>query len=401
MRIVQINTLGATQSTGRTTRQMHDYFQSHDMDSYIICPTNLDCDDVITISSSLEMKIDVLMTEITGLEAYHSFLPTRKLISALKLIKPDIVHLRILHSNYVNVPRLLRFLGQNNIPTVITLHDFWFITGLCCHYTTSNCQKWQSGCKECPVRKKMPRPLLFDRTEKMWRDKITLLSNIEKLAIVGVSDWATSEVLKSPVAQYASIKRIYNWIDLTVFRPRNSILREQLKLTDKFVILAVASSWVNNAGKGLNHYIELAKVMPENYRIILVGRMDEKIKIPKNILSVGSCTKSELLADYYSMADVYLNLSTEETFGKVSAEALSCGTPVVAIDSTANKELVSINCGIVVKNTYIAELLSALAEIEINTKNYYSDHCRKYAEQNFSMEKNIIEYIQLYRELQN
>lgn len=49
----------------------------------------------------------------------------------------------------------------------------------------------------------------------------------------------------------------------------------------------------------------------------------------KNIINVGDIKDAERLAEYYSMADVFVLCSKRETFSMTTAEALCCGTPVV------------------------------------------------------------------------
>ena len=400
MTVIQINTLGATLSTGRTTREMHNYFLNHNIDSHIVGPAPLDCDDAFFFSSKNEMRMDTLMTMLTGLEAHNSKRQTKRLLEYFDIIKPDIVHLRILHSNYINLPMLFRYLSRNDIATVITLHDFWFLTGKCCFYTNLKCDKWITGCYSCTAPQNLRRPVLFERSKRMWRDKMEGLSSIKRLALVGVSDWVANEAKKSQVSNSCIIRRIYNWIDLSTFKPHNvDELREKYSLKNKFVVLGVSAVWKINDRKGLDVYLNVSKEMPEDYVIVLIGNMEYSGILPDNIISVGAINDKKLLSDFYSLADVYLNLSTEETFGKVSAEALSCGTPVVAINATANKELVPSQCGIVVDDSDCGVILSALSNIKVLGKKKYLHDCRKFAEEMFSMDNNIKEYISLYDEL--
>lgn len=400
MKVIQINALGKTMSTGRTTREMHDYMKNHNIDSYIVCPAPLDCNDAFFFSKRWRMKIDTMLQMITGLEGYHSYTATRKLIKYLDKISPDIVHLRVIHSNCINLHVLLKYLSKKNIATVITLHDFWFLTGKCCYFTALKCDKWVTGCYKCPRPQVKHRPMLFERSKKMWTDKKNALLKIKKLAFVGVSDWVTNEAKKSPFTNGKIVRRIYNWVDLETFLPHDaSYLRNNLGISDKFVVLGVSSFWSIDDRKGLNLYIKLAESLPDIYSIILIGKINEDVLLPSNLIHVDSIKDKSLLADYYSMADCYLNLSLEETFGKVSAESLSCGTPVVAIDSTANKELVPKECGVIIDSLKIDEIENALRAIKNNKKEHYSINCRKFAEQMFNMETNIQEYIYLYEEL--
>lgn len=402
MKVLQVNILGATLSTGRTTRELHDYFISHNIESYIACPTNRDCDDAFVFSSPNRIKIDYVLTKYTGKEGFFSYGPTGKLLRFIKRIKPDVVHLRVLHGNCIHLKKLLTFLAKNDIATVITMHDFWYMTGMCFHYTKKNCQKWQSGCNNCPAIIGDIREKKFDRTPLMWKTKNKCFNAIPRLAVIGVSDWTLGEVKKSFLKNAKVLKRIYNWIDLDVFKPMDSSqLKSKLGLEEKYIILGVSAAWIKGDGKGLDIYIKLAEILPEDCRIVLVGEMKYEGSLPDKIISVSSINSKPELAKYYSLADVYLNVSQEETFGKVTAEALSCGVPVVAYNATTNTELVPRGGGEVVKTLNADEILSAINKLRVKQKSYYTPICRNFAEENFNKEKNIKEYLSVYEELIN
>jgi len=400
VKVLQVNILGSTLSTGRTTREMHEYFEANGIQSYIACPTHKDCNDVFAFSSPTKIKIDYVLTMLTGKEGFFSYGPTQKLINYIKALKPDVVHLRVLHGNCIHLKRLLTFLAHNDIPTVITMHDFWFITGMCFHYTARGCIKWQTGCYDCPAMVDDVRQKKFDRTRLMWNNKRKCFNSIPRLAVIGVSDWEIGEIKKSFLKDALILKRIYNWVDLDVFFPQNSSnLRTKLNLDEKFVVLGVSASWFKGDGKGFDAYLNLSKVMPDNYRIILIGEMLYDEILPDNVISVSRIDSKEELAKYYSLADVYLNLSKEETFGKVSAEAISCGTPIVAYNSTANSELVPEKAGKIIYSLNANEILDAIKSIRLNNKNYYTPICRSFAEKNFNKDNNIKQYIAVYKQL--
>ncbi len=318
----------------------------------------------------------------------------------IKKLKPDVVHLRILHTCGVDLGRLLKYLARHDIPTVITLHDFWYMTGKCPFYTKLNCDKWKQGCGHCPYHNTAGRKQLLDRSARMLRDKAKWFQAIPRLAVIGVSDWVTDEARQSILKDAKIIQRIYNWIDLDVFYPRDAARkREALGLQGKYVILGVASSWKLHDRKGLDTYLELAELMPQHYQIVLVGGAEENVRLPDNVMVLPKTNSTTELAELYSMADVYLNLSAEETFGKVSAEAVSCGTPVVAYDSTANKEIVPPGAGALVEKLDRNEILAALQMLEQKPKQAYTEICRAYAEKNFHKERNIEAYLSMYEEL--
>lgn len=399
LKIVQINAVYNIGSTGRTTAEMHEALQKAGHESFVAySQTNVNnAENTYHIGSPLDIKIHGFLSRLWGKQGYFSVNSTKKLLKFLDEINPDVVHLRNLHGNYINLPMLLKYLAKNDIATVITLHDFWFITGKCVHYINAKCDKWQSECGNCPNLNSGNPTWFFDKTKTMHKDKIKLFGNIPRLAITGVSQWVTDEAKKSPIAQNAITKGIYNWIDFNKFYPRDvDELKQEQGLQDDFVVLGVASGW--GANKGLNSFISLAEQKKE-YKFILVGYMPNGVKLPENIKAVGTTSSVDELAEYYSMADVFVTFSTAETFGKVSAEAMSCGTPVICHNATACPEILGENCGYSVDVNDVKAVADAIDEVCRNGKAYYSDSCVNHARKSFDKDTLIGEYIKLYSEL--
>ena len=91
--------------------------------------------------------------------------------------------------------------------------------------------------------------------------------------------------------------------------------------------------------------------------------------------------------------------SPQETFGKVSAEALACGTPVIANDWTANPEVAGSECGIVIHDNNDAEILAAVKNIRKLGKEFYSEKCIKRAQNNFLSTTQIEMYLDVAKRL--
>lgn len=399
MKIVQINAVYNISSTGRTTTELHEALQSAGHKSFVVySKTNIDnVENTCRMGSPIDVKIHGFLSRLTGKQGYFSIGSTKKLLKLLDDIKPDIVHLRNLHGNYINLPMLLKYLAKNDIATVITLHDFWFITGKCVHYINANCNKWQSECGNCPNLNSGNPTWFFDRTKAMHKDKIRLFSSIPRLAITGVSQWVTDEAKKSPIAKNAITRGIYNWIDLDKFYPRDAQdLKNEKQLQEKFNIVGISSGW--SLQKTLKSFIDIANEK-KDCNFVLVGHMPEDVNLPENIKSVGLIDSIDELAEYYSMADVFLSFSKAETFGKVCAEAMACGTPVVCHNETACPEILGENCGYSVDVGNIQEVSDAIDKIRTNGKAFYSENCVKHARMNFQKKALIDEYIDLYLEL--
>lgn len=398
MKVVQINACYEYSSTGRTCYELHEYLTAHGIESYKFYSMPMPNSDKYDLMGTwIDHKLHALLSRISGRQAYFSSIPTCSLIKKLNKIKPDVVILRNFHSNYVNLPMLARYLAKNDISTIVVLHDCWFFTGYCCHYTEIACQKWQVECHHCPLIKTDKASWFFDTTQSVFRERKRLLEAIPRLVVVGVSDWITNEGRKAPIFHNAiKFQRIYNWINLKAFYPREaSSLRSKLGLSDTdFVALGVSMAW--NFRKGLEVYIEVAKRMP-HIKIVMIGHKPD-VELPSNIISVPPTGSTDELAHYYSMADVLFNFSIQETFGKVAAEALACGTPLIVNNATANPELPG-PCGFAVEKNNVQQVIDAVEVIRSKGKNFYQQQCVERANSLFEKDKNIEQYIHLFHEI--
>ncbi|MHA6533613.1 glycosyltransferase [Paenibacillus sp. BAC0078] len=398
MKVLQINAVSVIKSTGRICSEISDYLNDTNEEGYIGYSYGLPYKNSFKVGTSLEIKMHALYSRFFGLQAYYSKKGTKKLLDFISDLKPDVVHLHNLHANYINLRMLLHFLAKEDIPTVLTLHDCWFYTGKCTHYTVSNCNRWETGCGNCPRLKKDNPSWFFDRTKKMHKDKREWFSMIPRLGVVGVSDWITFEASKSFLSSAQFVKRIYNWINTDEFKPVNTDrIKHELGLDNKFIILGVASGWSNN--KGIEKFVELASMIEEDTAIVLVGKLNEKTSLPKNIIHKDETHNINELVEYYSIADVFVNLSLEESFGKVTAEALACGTPIVVMNSTANPELVGNGCGYVIENNDMECILDTIHKVKKNGKIKYASNCIEYAKMNFDKNARIADYLSVYKEL--
>ena len=398
MKLLQINSVNTGGSTGRTTQELDAYMRKKKHISLIAYSTG-DTETLnYQIGNQFEKKIHSLSSRIFGLQGYFSRKGTKELIKYIEKENPDVVRIGNIHSNYINIPMLFKFLGIKDIPTILTLDDCFLYTGKCCHYTVINCLKWQEKCGGCPKLHQDNPSWFFDRTTKVLMDKKKLYSEIPRLGVVVVSNWITNEAKKSILSEAKCFQTIYNWIDLDVFHPVDvSTIKCDNNLNDKFIILGVATKW--DYSKGLHDFLELSKNLKQNQIILLVGKMPQNIILPSNIISINETNDVNELVRYYCIADVFLQLSLEESFGKVTAEALSCGTPVIVYNSTANPELVGPDCGYIVSKDNPAELIERIELIEEKGKKYYSEKCRNFSLKNFDMESNIKKYIELFEAL--
>lgn len=401
MRVLQINAVNKTGSTGRNVYEIAQYMNQQGEEGYVATSVASGTDQEYVIGTSLDHKVHALLSRITGYQACFSASATKKLIQYIGQIKPDIVHINNVHSNYLHLSMLLEHLAERDIATVVTLHDCWFYTGHCFHYKMIGCDKWKTGCNNCPQIHDGNASWFFDTSEQMWCKKKKGFEKIPRLAVVGVSDWITGEARQSFLKTAKIVERVYNWVDIDIFHPmpkqKIQEKRTQYHLVNKYVILGVASHW--DEKKGFTKFLELSRYLSEAEQIILVGETLENSVVPENITLLPKTESVEKLAEIYSMADVFVTFSREESFGKVSAEALACGTPVICYNTTANPELVGRDCGLVLEQDKVEAVVAAIAQIKEKGKDFYTEKCTAWAKQQFSMQKCMEQYMDIYRRL--
>jgi len=398
MKVVQINAVCGTGSTGRICVELNETLLKNGHEGMILYGNGSSSYAYSKkVTGRLGVKLHGLLSRLLGKNAAYSPFATGKILRFLRSYDPDVVHLHNLHGNYVNLKPLLRYLAKKDIPTVLTLHDCWFFTGKCTHYTAAHCDRWQTGCHDCPkLRSDIP-SWFFDRTAEMWEEKKGLFGAIPRLTVIGVSDWITEEARKSFLADALILKRIYNWIDTDVFYPRGDKGREKFGIPrDKFAILCIAAGWDSGTSK-TKDLIQLAKQLGDDCLIILAGAVGSMGDLPQNVRHVGYVSKTEDLAMLYSSCDVYVHLSREDTFGKVIAEAIACGTPAIVYGATACPEIVGNGCGYVVEPGAMDAVLERINEVKGKSKEPFGHNCLEFAGANFSKDRLTADTLAVYR----
>ena len=381
-------------STGTIMCQLSDVAEENGFKAFKAVPyskSNIPKKDekTIFIGNIIERNLHLLLSKYTGLNGCFSHIGTYFFLRKVKKLKPDVIHLHNLHSSYINLSMLFKFIKKHNIKTIWTLHDCWAFTGKCPHFQLSKCDKWKSGCNNCPSLLSYP-PSKTDKTKKMYNLKKKWFTGVKNMTIVTPSEWLEALVKESFLKDYP-VKVINNGIDLSVFKPTESSFRRDNNLEDKFIILGVAAPFTN--AKGYDVFLELSKKIDDSKKIVLVGLTKEQISsLPANIIGIERTANQRELAKIYSAADVFVNPTREDNFPTVNMEALSCGTPVVTFNTGGSPEILDETCGVVVPCDDIDALLNAtskLEEIDLEKNCISMGH-------NFSKDDRLKEYMQVY-----
>ena len=393
--LLQINVTANWGSTGKIAEQIGFCAMRHGWESFIAYGRwcNPSKSHLIKIGNKLDMYMHYAEQRIRDNEGLCSRGATKRLIKLISEIRPDVVQLHNIHDHYLNYKLLFEYLNKTEIKVVWTLHDCWAFTGHCFHFATKNCEKWKTGCFECPLKNDYPKTFL-DHSKEHWLLKKELLTRCKNLTIVPVSDWLANFVKES----FLKEKRIHvikNGVDLNIFKTSTSL--NISKTNSKFKILAVSSVW--NPDKGELDIYKLREILAEDkFEITMVGLSADQYKqLPRGIIGIQRTQNLQELVKLYSDADVLINPTYADTFPTVNLEALACGTPVITYITGGSPEAIDEKTGVVIEQGDVDGLAEAICMIK--EKPLSSTDCRKRAEERFDKDKCFEKYIELYENL--
>lgn len=271
--------------------------------------------------------------------------PESRLILKLTQQHPDLVHLHNLHLNYFDLSYLPEL--SNQLPTVMSLHDMWTMTGHCAH--SMHCERWKIGCGNCPQLDSYP-AMDHDQTAFNWQRKKEIYQN-SKLYVVAPSEWLLNLAKQSNLASgIVKSKVIPNAIDFKHYYPGDkNLARLNLRLPlDVPILLFVSASGNMNKNSYKDYFtiksaIEILAKQYGNRKMLLIALGGKK-----SVQRIGDIEirylpyekSPERLANYYQASDIYLHAARAETFGLAIVEAQACGLPVIATATGGIPEIV-------------------------------------------------------------
>lgn len=400
MKVLQINITCGKGSTGVIAVEIAELLQKKGYESIIAYGHQTNgFQPSYKIGSDIENKIHALWnTRILGEEGTGTIEGTKKFIAWIDSITPDVIQIHNLHSNYLNYEIFFGYLAEKQIPVVWSFFDCWPFTGKCTHFTECGCRKWESHCGDCPqLHTSGAKTWFFDKTKKMHDQKISWISKLN-LNIIVCSKWLEKEVKKSRLKQFP-IHMIYNWIDMEKFKEihDSSIYNRYGIDINKKMLVSVSAFW-DDLGSRYKDAVRLAEILPDDYQLVIIGKKVTKKPLLSNMVHVSYVEGTEELSKLYSAAKAFVGFSVEDTFGKVFAEAMLCGTPCVVFDSTACPEVVG-DTGYAVPPHDVVAMLDKINEIDKNGREYYNQRCKNHVIKNYGYEQNVCKYISVYEEI--
>lgn len=398
-KLLQINpVIKENTSTGKIMRTLGELAQAAGWESYVAYSRARDgvpphSSRLVPVGNKADLLLHWVATRLFDAHGLASRLATRRFVTRLRELNPDVIHIHNIHGYFLNYKILSRALAQMGKPVVWTVHDCWLYTGHCYHYASAGCERWKTGCHHCPQKKAFPASWLLDRSRRNWEDKKKAFCSIPGLTLVTVSRWMKGEIARSFLGG-VRCEVIHNGIDLDTFRPSPSA---ETALAYGTYYLAVASIWLPE--KGLQDLEKLSSVLDADERLVVVGKRPSGHRFPRNVVCLERTADAAALAALYTEAVALVNPTWQDNYPTVNMEAIACGTPVVSYRTGGSPESITPQTGRVVEQGGVEGLAEALHAIRRQGKEHFSEACRSYALAHFRAKDRFNDYIQLYESL--
>lgn len=252
----------------------------------------------------------------------------KELIQQKIFLESNLIHLHLIHNffdvNYLPIISRLK-------PTIMTLHDPFFLAGHCVHHF--DCEKWKTHCQDCPYLNEMF-SLDHDYSALNFELKKQAIQNSQITAIVA-SRWMERKVKESPIWQGKKVYRLPFGIDQKIFRLVDiNGAKQKLDISNDSVTLMFRAD--SGSYKGLDIIKNALEKLKSTKRVTLIAVGNKGLlkgfENKFNIIQYNWINNDALLASLYQACDLFLMPSRQETFGMMAIEAMSCGKMVLALN---------------------------------------------------------------------
>lgn len=320
---------------------------------------------------------------------------------------PDIVHFHNIRSRFPNLNLVQS--AHNYSPIVITMHDFWLLTGKCIQ--PGRCDRWKDVCRHCPEAW-FPSILVEKGIRKNLREKLEVISKI-KPYVCAPSIWAMEIIKQSCIGKLVpEIRLVRNGVDTSVFNPgdkKSARVKTGLP-ADSFLILSSGRELKTNRYKNFKTLKRVAMMLGSSSikgktTILCLGDRGQTQHYGQvEIRFIPFSMDENYIADLYRGADVYVSTAEYETWGLTITESMACGTPVVAFSSSGIKEqIIDKVTGFLVPSNNLQQMTESIVKIlkDVGLREKMSVAASNYVREHFNIENTASEYLKFYEEILN
>lgn len=243
--------------------------------------------------------------------------------------RPDLINIHNVHGGIGAGwrPSLLKVCAEF-APLVWTMHDMWPMTARCVY--SGDCRRFEGGCDAaCPTADEYP-ALAPQRVAHSWHERRVVLAELPEIVGVTPSAWLAAEARRGLWREHR-VEVISNGLPLDVFRPiERAAAREALGITGEGPLVLASTPDLRDPRKGGPLLAAALPLMKKNFTLLTMGAGELPLPAGLSQHALGFVADTTQQALAYNAADLLIHSAPQDNLPNGVAEALACGTPVVA-----------------------------------------------------------------------
>lgn len=363
MRVLHLSTYASSGGAARAARRIHEAVQAGGITSDLLTadedlgsqrihrtPRRWRVERMVSRAAE-EALIRLQATDNPILHSAAVF-PSR-VPTVVNEMNPDVVQFHWVNGGFLSVEQIGRLM-KGHI-AVWTMHDMWPICGAEHYESIGGRHRYREGYRrgnrDAGAGGLDVDLLTWVRKKRSWR---------ELAMVVCPSQWLAACVRESALMADWPVQMIPNPLNTQVFRPLDKTLARGLLNIPlgRPTILFGAIGGTQDPRKGwdlLRDALPLLNERVDDLQAVVLGQdhVAASGATAPPVIALGQLSHDLMLALAYSAADCVVVPSRIENLPQVATEAQSCGTPVVAFDSSGAAETVEH-----LKTGYLAEAFS-------------------------------------------
>lgn len=358
MKIVIINKSDSTGGAAVVSRRLMEAFRLEGIDArMLVCEKFSDSPFVELAASPGEIKRKFLIerlkvflangfnrTTLFKIDTGEEGLPLWRHPS---VVSADAIMINWVNQGMLSIKGIKKILSLGK-PVIITMHDMWWLTGICHH--AGECLHFLKECGNCPLLQR--KASSHDLSHKIWERKFKLYSQdklLNKTAFVAVSSWLKEKALGSSLLSNQRVELIPNAFPIDSDYPLREI-RPQKEGRRKIRLLFGAAR-LDDPIKGLDTFKEASRILKSKYsdeasniEIVLFGGVKDPdalqgFSLPMEHL--GILKGDEKVRQAYEYCDILVSASSYETLPGTLVEAQAYGCIPVSFNQGGQSDIIS------------------------------------------------------------
>ena len=336
--------------------------------------------------TSSEVYLHYTDNKLTGRLNSFSKAATRRLVKRLREEQVKEVYIINLHGYILNEELFLEYLVKDDIHVLYIMADESAFLGNCTY--RNGCDNFKNGCKNCRNIKGIAKILCPYASEKAYKVKQEAYRKLSHITFVG-PEFVINAAKTSPLLDGKCLEIVDEAIDVKVNTPKNTTaLRRELGIKDEQIVIGCVAPF-SFPRKGVKFLVEAAKRLETDpkYVFVQVGYdVKDKSGLPKNYIPIGYVANQEVLTQYYSLSDLFVFPSLQDTMPNACLEALACGSPLLCFNTSGMPYMADETVMTLVESKNVNQMVEVILRTKKKTQDTI-DTCRNYALKRFDNQK--------------